>query len=98
MSKVRDFFNLIQMKLLFEEIKFDENILTCEPNSTFVPSSVCEPSSTFLSSSVPILVSSFSDDESEDENPPPLAHLPPDESIEHELAPTPPLPRWVCSR
>jgi hypothetical protein len=34
---------------------------------------------------------------SEDENPPPPAHLPPDDSIEHEPAPTPLLPRWVCS-
>jgi hypothetical protein len=48
-------------------------------------------------SSVPILVSSSSDDDSEDENPPLPAHLPPDESIEHEPAPTPLLPRWVCS-
>ena len=45
---------------------------------------------------VPILVSS-SDDDNEDENPPPLAHLPPDDSIDHELAPTPPLPIWVRS-
>jgi hypothetical protein len=46
---------------------------------------------------VPILVSSSSDDDSEDENPPPPAHLPLDESIEHEPEPTPPLPRWVRS-
>jgi hypothetical protein len=61
-----------------------------------VPSLACEPSSTFVPSFVLILVSS-SDDDSEDENPPPHAHIPLDESIEHEHAPTPQLPRWVCS-
>jgi hypothetical protein len=40
---------------------------------------------------------SSSDDDSEDENPPLHAHLPPDESFEPEPAPIPPLPRWVCS-
>jgi hypothetical protein len=30
------------------DVKFDENILACEPNSTFVPFLVCEPSSGFL--------------------------------------------------
>jgi hypothetical protein len=49
----------------------------------------------FVPSSVPILVSS-SDDENEDENPPPHAHLPPYESFELEPTPAPPLPRWVC--
>jgi hypothetical protein len=87
-------------------VKFDENLLAyesnlmfvpslaCKPNSTFLPSLACEPSLTFFPSSV--LVSS-SDDDSEDENPPPPAHLPPDESFESEPAPSPPLPRWVCS-
>jgi hypothetical protein len=52
----------------------------------------------FVPSSIPILVSfSSSDDNNEDENPPPLAHLPLDESIKHEPALTPQLPRWVCS-
>jgi hypothetical protein len=46
---------------------------------------------------VPILVSSSSNDDSEDENPPAPTHLPPDESIEHEPAPAPSLPRWVRS-
>jgi hypothetical protein len=82
--------------ILRRDVKFDENLLACEPNSTVVPSSACEPSSTFVPSSVPILVSS-SDDDSEDENPPLPAHLPPDESFEPELAPVPPLPRWVRS-
>jgi hypothetical protein len=68
--------------ILRRDIKFDENLLACEPSSAFVP---------FYD-----LVSS-SDDDSEDENPPPPAHPPPDESFELEPAPTPPLPRWVRS-
>jgi hypothetical protein len=63
----------------------------------FVPSSTCEPSSTFVSYSIPILVSFSSDGDNEDENPPPPTHLPPDESIEHEPAPTLLLPRWAHS-
>jgi transposase InsO family protein len=82
--------------ILRRDVKFDENLLACEPNSAVVPSSACEPSSTFVPSSVPILVSS-SDDDSEDENPPPPTDLPPDESFEPEQAPVPPLPRWVRS-
>jgi hypothetical protein len=80
--------------IIRRDVKFDENLLACEPNSMIVPSSVYEPSSMFVPYSVPIMVSS-SDDDSEDENPPPPTHLPPDESFEPELAPTPPLPRWV---
>jgi hypothetical protein len=75
-------------------VKFDENFLACEPNSMIVPSSTCKPSSTFVPSFVPILVSS-SDDDNEDENPPSPTHLPPDESLEPEPAPS--LPRWVYS-
>jgi hypothetical protein len=94
--------------IIRRDVKFDENILACEPNLMIVPSSACEPSSafvpspayepssTFVPSSVPIMVSS-SDDDSEDENPPPPAHLPPDESFEPEQAPAPQLPRWVRS-
>jgi transposase InsO family protein len=82
--------------ILRRDVKFDENLLACEPNSAVVPSSACEPSSTFVPSSVPILVSS-SDDESEDDNPPLPADIPPDESFEPEQAPVPPLPRWVRS-
>jgi transposase InsO family protein len=82
--------------ILRRDVKFDENLLACEPNSTVVPSSACEPSSAVVPSSVPILDSS-SDDESEDENPPPPADIPPDESFEPEQAPVPPLPRWVHS-
>jgi hypothetical protein len=47
--------------------------------------------------SIPILVSSSLDDDCKDENPPSPAHLPPDESIEHEPTPTPPLFIWVSS-
>jgi hypothetical protein len=82
--------------IIIRDVKFDENLLAYEPNSVIVPSSVCEPSSTFVHSTIHILFSSSYDD-SEDENPPPHAHLPPDESFEPEPAPVPPLPRWVCS-
>jgi transposase InsO family protein len=82
--------------IIRRDVKFDENLLACKPNSTIVPSSACEPYSAFMPSSVPILVSSSNDD-SEDENPPPLSHLPPDESFDPEPAPVPPLPRWVHS-
>jgi hypothetical protein len=82
--------------IIRRDVKFDENILACEPNSLIVPFSTCEPSLTCVPSFVPILVSS-SDDDNEDENMLPPAHLPPDESIELEPTPTPPLPKWVCS-
>jgi hypothetical protein len=80
--------------ILRRDVKFDENLLACEPSSTIVPSLACGPSSTFVPSYD--LVSS-SDDDSEDENPPPPAHPPLDESFEPEPAPAPPLPRWVHS-
>jgi len=63
----------------------------------FLPSSTYDPSSNFMTYFVLNIVSSSSDDDSEHENPPPPTHLPPYESIEPELAPTPPLPRWVHS-
>jgi hypothetical protein len=59
-----------------------------------VPSSACEPSSAFVPSYDMV---SSSDDDIEDENPPPPSHPPPNESFEPELAPAPPLPRWVRS-
>jgi hypothetical protein len=82
--------------IIRRDVKFDENLLACEPNSTFVTYSTCDPYSVFVPSFV--LVSSL-DDESEDENLPPPTHLPPDESFEPEPTPTPtpPLPRWVRS-
>jgi transposase InsO family protein len=82
--------------ILRRDVKFDENLLAYEPNSTVVPSSACKPPSTFVPYSVPILVSS-SDDDNEDENLPPPTHLPLDESFEPEPTPVPPLPRWVHS-
>jgi hypothetical protein len=71
--------------IIIRDVKFDENLLACEPNLTIVPSLTCKPSLAFVPSSFPILVSS-SDDDSEDENPPPPAHLPPDESFEPKPA------------
>jgi hypothetical protein len=79
---------------LRRDVKFDENLLACEPSLAIVPSSACEPSSAFVPSYD--LVSS-SDDDSEDENPPPPAHPPPDESFEPKPTPGPSLPRWVRS-
>ena len=58
--------------------------LACEPNSAIVPSS--SSSSNFLDR----FQTPVSDDDSEDENPPLPAHVPP-------IAPAPMLPRWVSS-
>jgi hypothetical protein len=80
--------------IIRRDVKFDENILACEPNSTVVPSSACEPSSAFVPSYDPVC---SSDDDSEDENPPSLSHPPLDESFEPKPTPAPPLPRWVRS-
>jgi hypothetical protein len=82
--------------ILRRDVKFDENILSCEPNSAGVPSSAYEPSLAVVPSSVSILDSS-SDDDSEDENPTLPTDIPPDDSFELEQAPVPPLPRWVHS-
>ena len=57
--------------------------LACEPDLVIVPSS---SSSNFLD----MFPTPFSDDESEDENPPPPAHVPP-------ISSAPMLPRWVHS-
>jgi hypothetical protein len=74
--------------ILRRDVKFDENLLACEP------SSACEPYLAFVPS-YDLVYSS--DDDNEDENPPPPAHPPLDESFEPEPTPTPPLPRWVRS-
>ena len=58
--------------------------LACKPTSAIVPSS--SSSSIFLDR----FPTPVSDDDSEDENPPPLSHVPP-------IAPAPMPPRWVCS-
>ena len=81
--------------IIRRDVKFDENLLACEPNLVGVPYLAYEPDSAIVSSSsssnffdkFPTLVS---DDDSEDENPPLPAHVPP-------VAPTPMLPRWVRS-
>jgi hypothetical protein len=83
--------------IIRRNVKFDENLLAYEPNSAYVTSSACKKYLVFVPSFVPILVYSSSDGNSEDENPPPPVHLPPYKSIELEPAPTPSLPRWVCS-
>ena len=70
--------------------------MACEPNLAGVPSLACEPDSTIVPSSssssnffdmFPTLVS---DGDSEDQNPPPPAHVP-------LVALAPMLPRWVRS-
>ena len=69
--------------IIRRDVKFDENLLACEPDSVIVPSS---SSSNFLDR-FPNLIS---DDDSENENPPLPAHVPP-------IAPATILPRWVRS-
>jgi hypothetical protein len=73
MSKVTDFFNLIPMKLLLEEML---NLMKISwPASLIRCLCLLRPVihlQMFVPSSVPIMVSSSSDDDSEDENPPHL--------------------------
>ena len=71
--------------IIRRDVKFYENLLACEPDSTFVPSS-SSSSSNFLDM-FPTLVF---DDDSEDENQPSPAHVP-------LVAPAPLLPQWVRS-
>ena len=81
--------------IIRRDVKFDENLLACEPNLVGVPSLACEPDSMIVPSSsfsnfldrFPTLVSDY---DSEDQNLPPPAHIPP---IAQEQL----LPRWVCS-
>ena len=80
--------------IIIRDVKFDEILLACKPNSAIVPSLTCEPSSAFVLSYDLVF---SSDDDSEDENPPPPTHPPPDESFEPEQVPAPSLPRWVRS-
>ena len=65
--------------IITRDVKFDENILTCEPNLEGVPSLACEPDSAIVpssSSSSSNFLDKFptpvSDDDSEDENTTPL--------------------------
>ena len=80
--------------IIRRDVKFDENLLACEPNLASVPSLACEPDSTNVPSSPSNFLDRFptpiSDDDSEDENPPPPAHIP-------LVAPAQLLPRWVHS-
>ena len=82
--------------IIRRDVKFDENLLACEPNLVGVPSLACEPDSMIVpsSSSYSNFLDRFStpvsDYDSEDENPPPPARVPP-------IAPAPMLPLWVHS-
>jgi hypothetical protein len=67
--------------MIRRDVKFDENLLAYEPNSTFFPSLACEPNLAVVPSSayepysmfVPSFVLVYSlDDDNTDENPPPL--------------------------
>ena len=70
-------------------VKFDENLLAYDPNSAVVPSLACESDLTIVPSSTSNFFDRFptlvSDDDNEDENPYPPAHIPP-------VAPAPMLP------
>ena len=80
--------------IIRRDVKFDKNLLACEPNLAGVPSLACEPDLMNVPTSLSRFLDRFptpvSDDDSEDENPPPPTHVPP-------IAPAPILPRWVHS-
>jgi hypothetical protein len=84
--------------IIRRDVKFDENILACKPNSVIVPYLAYELSSMFVHSFFPIMVSSL-DDDNEDENPLPPTHLPRDESFEAtgDLVGDPSYQRRTCS-
>jgi hypothetical protein len=94
--------------IIIRDVKFDENTLAyepnlvivlslaCDPSLAFVPSSACDPYSMFVPYYIPMLVSS-SYGVSEAANPPPVAHLPLEESFEPEPSLVIPLPIWVRS-
>jgi hypothetical protein len=74
--------------IIRRDVKFDENMLSREPNSM-----MCLLWPTRHLQRLFLLLVSSSDDDSEDENPPPPTHLPPDDSFEPEPTPVPPLRR-----
>ena len=80
--------------IIRRDVKFDENILVCEPNLAVVPYLAYEPNSVIVPSSPSNFLNRFLtpifDDDSEDENPPPPDHGP-------LVAPALMLPRWVRS-
>ena len=61
--------------IIRRDVKFDENLLACEPKSMVVPYLAFEPDSTIVPSSTSNFLDRFptlvSDDDSEDENLPP---------------------------
>ena len=67
--------------IIRKDVQFNENILACEPNSTYVPSSAYEldlavvPFSSSFLNNTPSLITSL-DDDSDDENPPPPTLVP----------------------
>ena len=80
--------------IIRRDVKFDENLLAYEPNLAGVPSFPCELDSVIVPSSTSNFLDRFptpvSDNDSEDENPPPPSHVP-------LVEPAPMLPRWVHS-
>ena len=69
--------------IIRRDVKFDENILACNPNLVGVPSlaydpdSVIVPSSSSSTSFLDRFPTPVSDNDSEDENQPSPAHVPP---------------------
>ena len=76
--------------IIRRDVKFDENLLACEPNLAGVPSLAYEPDSAIVPSSSSNFLDRFptpvSDEDNEDENPPLLAPAP-------LVAPAPMLPQ-----
>ena len=75
--------------IIRRDVKFDKNILACEPNLAGVPSLAYEPDSMIVTSSTSNFLDRFPnidfDDDNEDENPPLPTHI-------HPIAPAPLLP------
>ena len=67
--------------IIRRDVKFNENVLSYEPNVAYLPSSACDPDLADVPSSFSLIDStSFitsSNDDSDDENPPPPALAPP---------------------
>ena len=72
-------YRLLQPKskniIIRRDVKFDENILACEPSSAGVPPLAYDPDSAYVPplfiSSIFYSIPSSSDDDSKDDNPPP---------------------------
>ena len=67
--------------IIIRDVKFDENLLACEPNLAGVPSLACDPDSRIVRSYTSNFLNRFPtpvfDDDSEDENPPTPTYVPP---------------------